>query len=50
MKIKITAKGLWDKENMKPLKEGDVIDLSEKRAKKAIKNKLAKEIKEPKKD
>ncbi len=50
MKVEILKDGLWDKEKMQPLKKGSVINLPENRAKKAIKNKLVKEIKAPKKD
>ncbi len=50
MKVKILKDGLWDKDKMQPLKKGSVINLPDARAKKAIKNKLAKELKEPKKD
>lgn len=45
MEIEILKDGLWNTDNMTQLKEGDVIDIPEKRAKKAIKNKLAKAVK-----
>lgn len=50
MKIEIIKEGKKDAITGKPLKKGDVVEMDESRAKKAIANGNGKEVKEPKKE
>ena len=49
MKIEILKDGLLNGDNMKPLKKGDVIEVTKERGEKAIKLERAKEVKPKKK-